>query len=63
LTDPWQTGLVDLPGIRSLGQVTGCTSAAVAAWLNERGQAWRDPVEVVAIDPAAPYRTYLIALG
>jgi transposase len=46
-----------------LGQVTGRTSAAVAAWLNERGQAWRDPVEVVAIDPAAPYRTYLIALG
>lgn len=40
-----------------MGQVTGRTRAAVAAWLNERGQAWRDAVEVVAIDSAAPYRT------
>lgn len=57
LTDPWQTGFVDLHGDQGLlGQVTGRTSAAVVAWLEARGQAWRDAVEVVAIDPAAPYR-------
>jgi transposase len=39
-----------------LGQVTGRTGAAVVGWLDERGQAWKDAVEVVAIDPAVPYR-------
>lgn len=57
LTDPWQTGFVDLHGDQGLlGQVTGRTSAAVMAWLTARGQPWRDAVEIVAIDPAAPYR-------
>jgi transposase len=58
LTDPWQTGFVDLEGNQGLlGQVTGRTSAAVVAWLNARDQAWREAIEVVAIDPAAPYRS------
>jgi transposase len=58
LTDPWQSGFVDLHGGQGLlGQVTGRTSAAVVTWLEARGQAWRDAVQVVAIDPAAPYRT------
>jgi len=57
LTDPWETGFVDLAtGQGVLGQVTGRTSAAVIAWLLARDQAWRDAVLFVAIDPAAPYR-------
>ena len=51
LTDPWQTGFVDLHGHQGLlGQVTGRTSATVVAWRYARSQAWRDAVEVIAID-------------
>lgn len=57
-TDPWETGFVDLSGAHGLlGQVDGRTSGAVVAWLNARGQDWKDAVQVVAIDPAAGYRT------
>lgn len=56
---PANTGSIDRgqsTGVQGLlGQVAGRTSAAVARWLAERGQAWRDGVEVVAIDPSAPY--------
>lgn len=56
LTDPWETGFVDLAtGQGVLGQVTGRTSAAVRSWLLARDPAWRDAVQFVAIDPAAPY--------
>ena len=58
LTDPWETGFVDLStGQGVLGQVTGRTSAAVTDWLLARDPAWRAAVEFVAIDPAAPYRS------
>ena len=58
LSDPWQTGFVDLHGDQGLlGQVTGRTSAAVVTWLNDRDAAWRNAIQVVAIDPSAPYRT------
>jgi transposase len=56
-TDPWQTGFVDLAGGRGLlGQVSGRTGAAVVAWLQARSPAWREAVQVVAIDPSSPYR-------
>lgn len=56
LVEPWETGFVDLTGEHGLlGQVDGRTSAAVRIWLSQRGQAWRDAVQVVAIDPSAPY--------
>ena len=38
-----------------LGQVTGRTSAAVIEWLSARGPAFRAAVQVVALDPSAPY--------
>lgn len=58
MTDPWETGFVDLAtGQGVLGQVTGRTSAAVTGWLLERDPAWLAAVEFVAIDPAAPYRS------
>ncbi len=57
LSDSWQTGLVDLPGQQGLlGQVTGRTSKAVVDWLDAHGPAWKQAVEVVAMDPAARYR-------
>lgn len=59
--EPWQTGFVDLRCPRTeagqglLGQVDGRTARSVTAWLAERTAAFRDAVEVVALDPSAPY--------
>jgi transposase len=39
-----------------LGIVDGRDSAAVGGWLAERSQAWRDRIEVVAIDPSAAFK-------
>jgi transposase len=39
-----------------LGIVDGRDSAAVGAWLAQRSQGWRDRIEIVAIDPSAPFR-------
>jgi transposase len=48
---------VDLTGPQGLlGQTAGRTSKAVVAWLDERGQEWKDAVRIVAMDPCASYR-------
>ena len=39
-----------------LGIVDGRDSAAVGGWLSARSQAWRERIEVVAIDPSAAFR-------
>ena len=39
-----------------LGRASGRTKANVVAWLDERGQEWKDAVTVVAMDPCAAYR-------
>jgi transposase len=39
-----------------VGIVDGRDSASVGAWLASRSPAWRDRIEVVAIDPSAPFR-------
>ena len=39
-----------------LGIVDGRDSAAVGGWLAERSQAWRDRIQVVAIDPSAAFK-------
>jgi transposase len=55
--ETFETNFVDLGGSQGLlGQASGRTKANVIAWLNERGQAWKDAVQVVAIDPCATYR-------
>jgi transposase len=54
--EPWMTTLVDADTGRVLGIVDGRDSAGVGAWLAARTQAWRDAVEVVAIDPSAAFR-------
>ena len=58
LSDPWMTSFVDLDTGRPgwlLGLTPGRSGAAVTAWLSTRDQAWRDGIEVVALDPSAPF--------
>lgn len=57
--EPWMTTLVDLATGQVLGVVDGRDSKAVGAWLKDRSSAWRDRVEVVAIDPSAAFRKAL----
>ena len=58
LSNPWMTSFVDLdlgrPGWL-LGLVPGRSGAAVQGWLATQPQAWREGVEVVALDPSAPF--------
>ena len=54
--EPWMTTIVDADTGRVLGVVDGRDSAGVGTWLATRSQAWRDRVEVVAIDPSAAFR-------
>lgn len=57
--EPWMSTLVDLATSQVLGVVDGRDSASVGKWLSERSQEWRERVEVVAIDPSAPFRKAL----
>jgi transposase len=57
--EPWMTTLVDADTGRVLGVVDGRDATGVGAWLTARSQAWRDAVEVVAIDPSAAFRKAL----
>ncbi len=57
-TERFETNFTDLSGDgRLLGQVAGRTGTAVAGWLEDRGQDWKNQVTFVAIDPCAVYRT------
>ena len=57
VSERFETNFVDLGGGQGLlGQTAGRTKSAVTAWLDERGQAWKDHVQVVAMDPCASYR-------
>jgi len=58
LLNPWMTSFVDLDvGRRGwlLGLVPGRSGAAVEAWLATQPRTWRDGIEVVALDPSAPF--------
>src|SRR5665647_2209610 len=57
--EPWMTTVGDVDTGQVLGVVDGRDSAGVGAWLTARSQAWRDPIEVVAIDPSAAFRKAL----
>jgi transposase len=57
-TERFETNFADLAGQgRLLGQVAGRTGTAVTGWLDDRGQAWKDQVRYVAMDPCAVYRS------
>jgi len=57
-SDPWLTSFVDCtadgPG-SLLGLAPGRTGGCVKDWLAEQTSAFRDTVEIVVIDPSAPY--------
>jgi transposase len=57
--EPWLTMFVNLQTGQVIGVVGGRDSTAVTTWLTARTQAWRDCVEVVAIDPSAAFRASL----
>lgn len=65
LDSPWMTSLTDLDLAHRqviLGLAPGRSSAAVTTWLDAREQAWRDGIEVVAIDPCAAYASAVRAV-
>ena len=54
--EPWMSTIVNADTGQVLGIVDGRDSAAVGGWLAARSQAWRDRIEVVAIDPSAAFK-------
>lgn len=54
--EPWMSTFVDLDTGTELGVVDGRDSRCVGDWLKARDPAWRQRVEVVAIDPSAAFR-------
>jgi transposase len=56
LADRWHTCFFDLAGEQGLlGQVEGHTADDAACWMWQAGPAWRDYVQVVAIDMCSIY--------
>jgi transposase len=56
LADRWHTCFYDLSGDQALlGQVEGRTADDAAYWLAQQPPAWRDAIEVVAIDMCSIY--------
>jgi transposase len=57
-SNPWMTSFVNAdtttPGAL-LGLVPGRSGACVVDWLNEQSPTFRDGIELVVIDPSAPY--------
>ena len=57
-SDPWLTSFVDCsrdgPG-SLLGLAPGRTGSCVRDWLGEQSDAFRQRIEIVVIDPSAPY--------
>lgn len=57
--EPWMSTIVDIDTGQVLGVVDGRDSTAIGAWLQQRSEAWREAIEVVAIDPSAAFRKAL----
>ncbi len=56
MSERFETNFVDLAGDQGLlGQTAGRTRQAVTDWLEARGQAWKNSVQIVAMDPCASY--------
>jgi transposase len=55
-SDPWMTSIVDLAGPGGIiGLAAGRSGECLSGWLGLQSQDFRDAVQVVAIDPSAPY--------
>ena len=61
-SDPWMTSFVDLdpthPG-GVLGLAPGRSGASVRGWLNLQTEQFKAGIEVVAVDPSAPFAAAL----
>ena len=61
-SDPWMTSFVDLdpthPG-GLLGLAPGRSGSSVRGWLDLQSEQFRDGIEVVAVDPSAPFAAAL----
>ena len=55
--EPWMTCMVDLASGNIIDVVDGRDSVAVRSWLQAQPRWWRRKIEVVAIDPSAPFRS------
>ena len=55
--EPWMTCLVDLSSGNVVDVIDDRDSKAVRTWLQAQPRWWRRRVEVVAIDPSAPFRS------
>ena len=55
--EPWMSTFVNAETGQVLGIVDGRARAGIQAWLEARSDTWRERVEVVAIDPSAPFRS------
>jgi transposase len=64
-SDPWLTSFVDCsrdgPG-SLLGLAPGRTGGCVREWLAEQAPAFRAAIEIVVIDPSAPYASGIRAV-
>jgi transposase len=58
--EPWMSTIVNADCGQVLGIVDGRDSAAVGGWLAARSQAWRNRIEVVAIDPSAAFKKAIL---
>lgn len=54
--EPWMSTIVNADSGQVLGIVDGRDSAAVGGWLTARSKPWREGIEVVCIDPSAPFK-------
>ncbi len=58
--EPWMSTIVNADTGQVLGIVDGRDTAAVGGWLAARSLAWRDRIQVVAIDPSAAFRRAIV---
>ncbi len=61
-SDPWMTSFVDLDPAHAgglLGLAPGRSGASVHGWLNLQSEQFRNGIEVVAVDPSAPFAAAL----
>jgi transposase len=58
--EPWMTSIVNAASGQVLGIVDGRNSGTVGGWLAGRSPAWRNRIEVVAIDPSAAFKKAIL---
>jgi transposase len=58
--EPWMSTIVNADSGQVLGIVDGRDSAAVGGWLAQCSRAWRERIEIVAIDPSAAFKKAIL---